>query len=256
MELNLEIMALLLGGAFFAGMLDAIVGGGGLIQIPLLFGALPGVPPGTLFGTNKISSVFGTAVAALRFSRRFPVAWRIVLPAATAAFLMSFLGAKAVTLVPTAFLRPLILGLLVFVAVYTFVRKDFGSIHRPREFGRKELIAAVLLGGLIGFYDGFFGPGAGSFLIFLFIRYFGLDFLRASATAKVVNLATNLAALAYFVPAGHLLFALGAGMAGCNVAGSLAGTQLAFRKGSGFVRKVFLAIVLLLIIKFARDTYA
>lgn len=242
--------------AFVAGLIDAVVGGGGLIQIPALFSVLPHETPATLFGTNKCSSVFGTANAAWRYARRVEMPWRTTLPAAAAAFVCAYGGAMAVAWLPRELLRPLIFVLLVLAAVYTFVRKDFGSLHRPQHAGYRELVYAVLLGGVIGFYDGFFGPGTGSFLIFLFIRCFGFDFLHASAASKVVNVATNLAALAYFAPAGHLLPLLAAMMALCNIAGSATGTHLALRHGSGFVRRFFLFVVSALILRFAWDTFA
>jgi hypothetical protein len=251
--LSLLPLMLLLGTSFFAGLVDAVVGGGGLIQIPALFTVLPAESPATLFGTNKCASVVGTGNAAWRYARQVRMPWRTTLPAALAAFAFSYAGAAAVAWLPREMLRPLILLLLVGAAVYTFIRKDFGALHRPLHAGRRELIWAILLGAVIGFYDGFFGPGTGSFLIFLFVRFFGFDFLHASAAAKVVNVATNLAALAYFVPNGYWIAPLAAGMAVCNVAGSVAGTSLALRYGSGFVRRLFLLVVALLIIRFAYD---
>jgi uncharacterized membrane protein YfcA len=173
-----------------------------------------------------------------------------------AAFILSYAGAAAVAWLPKDAVRPLILILLIGAAIYTLRRKDFGQVHQPAHSGHKELIYAILLGGLIGFYDGFFGPGTGSFLIFLFVRFFGFDFLHASAGAKVVNVATNLAALAYFVPNGYVIALLAALMAIANVSGSIAGTALALKHGSSFVRKVFLILVGVLIVKFAWDTFA
>lgn len=249
-------VVVLIGAAFFAGFIDAVVGGGGLIQIPALFTALPKELPATLFGTNKLSSVFGTANAAWRYTRRVRMPWRTTLPAALAAFVCAYGGAMAVAWLPRESLRPLILILLLAAAAYTFWRKDFGALHRPQHAGHRELLYALLLGGAIGFYDGFFGPGTGSFLIFLFIRFFGFDFLHASAASKVVNVATNLAALAFFVPHGYLLPLLGLTMAVCNIGGSLLGTHLALRHGSGFVRRIFLGVVGALIVKFAWDTFA
>lgn len=254
-EADLTLLLMLALAAFAAGFIDSVVGGGGLIQIPALFTMLPQQSPATLFGTNKFASVFGTTNAAWRYARRVAMPWRTTLPAALAAFACSYLGAMAVSFLPRDLLRPLILILLVGAAVYTFVRKDFGAVHGPAHSGHKELVYAILLGGVIGFYDGFFGPGTGSFLIFLFIRFFGFDFLHASAAAKVVNVATNLAALAYFAPNGHLLWQVAIAMAVCNVGGSVAGTHLALKHGSGFVRQVFLVVVSLLIAKFAWDTF-
>lgn len=241
--------------ALAAGMIDAVVGGGGLIQIPALFTALPGESAASLFGTNKFSSVFGTSNAAWRYASRVRMPWRTTLPAAIAAFVFSYLGAMAVAWLPREVLRPMILILLVGAAAYTFRYKDFGAVHRPQHAGRIEFSYALIAGGIIGFYDGFFGPGTGSFLIFLFIRFFGFDFLHASAAAKVVNVATNLAALAYFVPNGYLLPAIAVLMAVFNVLGSLAGSHLALRYGSGFVRQIFLLVVSALILRFAYDTF-
>ena len=250
-----ELVALFF-AAFLAGAVDAVVGGGGLIQIPALFAVYPAESAARLFGTNKCASVVGTANACWRYARQVEMPWRTTLPAALAAFACSYLGAMAVAWLPPAMLRPLILLLLVGAAVYTFSRRDFGAIHQPQHTGRREFVYAVLLGGGIGFYDGFFGPGTGSFLIFLFIRFFGFDFLHASAASKVVNVATNLAALAFFVPHRHVLPLLAMLMAGCNVLGSFLGAHLALRHGSGFVRKAFLCVVGVFILKFANDTLA
>lgn len=248
-----ELLILLL-AAFMAGGIDAVVGGGGLIQIPALFVAYPGESPASLFGTNKCASVVGTANATWRYARQVRMPWRTILPAALAAFIFSYGGAAVVAWLPKDAVRPLILLLLIFAAVYT-LKKNFGDLHAPAHSGHRELIYAMLLGGVIGFYDGFFGPGTGSFLIFLFVRFFGFDFLHASASAKVVNVATNLAALAYFVPNGYLLPMLAAGMALANVSGSMVGTRLALKHGSGFIRNAFLVVVGGLIVKFAWDTF-
>lgn len=238
-----------------AGAIDAVVGGGGLIQIPALFAAYPGESAATLFGTNKCASVVGTANATWRYARRVVMPWRTILPAALAAFVFSYVGAAAVAWLPKDVVRPLILLLLVIAAVYMLKRKDFGQVHRPAHAGYRELVYAILLGGVIGFYDGFFGPGTGSFLIFLFVRFFGFDFLHASAGAKVVNVATNLAALGYFLPHGYVLPVLAAAMAVANVSGSILGTRLALKHGSGFIRQVFLVMAGVLIVKFAWDTF-
>lgn len=254
--MNIEITQLLIlaFASLFAGFIDSVVGGGGLIQVPALFTTLPKELPATLFGTNKIASVFGTSNAAWRYARRVKMPWSTTLPAALAAFACSYLGAMSVAWLPRELLRPMILIMLIGAAAYTFWRKDFGAIHRPQHAGRREFIYALILGGAIGFYDGFFGPGAGSFLIFLFIRFFGFDFLHASAASKVVNVATNLAAIGYFVPNGFYIPVLAVIMATSNVFGSILGTHLALRHGSGFVRKLFLFVVCALILKFAWDT--
>jgi uncharacterized membrane protein YfcA len=239
--------------AFLAGMVDSAVGGGGLIQIPALFNALPGESPATLFGTNKFSSVFGTASAARSYIRRVKLPWGLVLPAAACAFALSFAGAAAVSFIPKEVMKPAVLVLLIVMAIYTLWKKDFGKLHAVPVVGRRERWQAVAIGGAIGFYDGVFGPGTGSFLIFLFIRFFAFDFLHASAAAKFVNMATNLAALCFFVPSGNLLLAYAVPMAACNIGGSLIGTRLAIRGGTGFVRILFLILLATLISKFAFD---
>ena len=255
MTTELSLILILAFASLFAGFIDSVVGGGGLIQIPAIFSVLPKELLATLFGTNKIASVFGTANAAWRYSRRVSMPWGTTLPAAAAAFACSYLGAMSVAWLPRDLLRPMILVMLIGAAAYTFWLKEFGAMHQPQHAGRREFVYALIVGGVIGFYDGFFGPGTGSFLIFLFIRFFGFDFLHASAAAKIVNVATNLAAIAYFAPNGYYLPVLAVIMAVGNVLGSFLGTHLALRHGSGFVRKVFLIVVSALIVKFAWDTF-
>lgn len=246
---------ILAAAAFLAGVVDAVVGGGGLIQIPALFSALPNTAPATLLGTSKFAGIWGTGAAALGFARRVKLQWSTAVPAATAAFALSFVGAYTVTHIPPDFIRKILPFVLLAVAVYTYRKKDFGSIHAPLHVGSKEKLFAILVGGSIGFYDGFFGPGTGSFLVFLFVRFFGFDFLGASAVAKVVNVACNLSALLWFGYSGHLLWQLGAVMAICNVLGSLIGIRLALKHGAGFVRKLFLLVVSGLILKTGYDAF-
>lgn len=244
--------------AFLAGFVDAVVGGGGLIQLPAMFLFLPAglsqsVP--AVFGTNKMSSFCGTSMAVFQYSRRVRFNWKFLLPSACMALLFSFLGARTVSGLNTKALKPVILLLLVAVAIYTFKRKDFGEKHRPRLGGRKEIWAGMLVGTVIGFYDGFFGPGTGSFLIFIFISFFGFDFLTASANAKAINFATNLSAVAYFAWTGNILFHYALPMAACNVAGSFAGSRLAVLKGNAFVRVFFLVVVSIMILRFGYDLW-
>jgi uncharacterized membrane protein YfcA len=241
--------------ALLAGMIDAVVGGGGLIQIPALFSTLVDLPPATLLGTNKLAGVWGTSAAAINFARRVKLHWSTAVPAAVAAFAFAFVGALTVTKVSPEFLRKFLPLVLIAVAIYTLKKKDFGSIHAPLHEGMRERVLAIGIGGCIGFYDGFFGPGTGSFLVFLFVRFFGFDFLAASAVAKVVNVACNLSALMWFGYSGHLLWQVGLMMAVCNVTGSLVGSRLAIKHGSGFVRKLFLLVVSALILKTGYDAF-
>lgn len=249
-------LILLLAAALFAGFVDAVAGGGGLIQVPTLLMALPAESPATVFGTNKLASIFGTGNAALRYARRIALPWGVALPAAIAAFVFSFAGAAAVAWLPKEVVRPLVLGLLLLVMVYTVAKPDFGVVSGERLAPRVERRLALLAGAVLGFYDGFFGPGAGSFMIFAFVRFFRLDFLHASSAAKVVNFSTNAAALAYFVPSGHVLWMTGLAMAVFNIGGALLGARLALRHGSGFVRWVFVVVASVLIARLGYDTFA
>jgi len=239
---------------FVAGLVDAAVGGGGLIQVPGLFSILSDRSPASLFGTNKFASICGTSMASWRYARGVDIAWRLVLPTALMAFAFSFVGATVVSLIPKALMRPIVLGLLAFMFIYTLRKPDFGHIHRPSRVGRREFLLALVIGGGIGFYDGFFGPGTGSFLIFLFIRLFGFDFLRASASSKIVNWATNLGALCLFIPKGDVMFQFAIPMAAAQIAGSVVGSRMALSGGTQFIRKLFLVIVVVLIAKLGWDT--
>ena len=250
MELLIVSLASLL-----AGFVDSIVGGGGLILVPALFATFPVAHPATLFGTNKGASVFGTAFATLQYSRRVEMRWAALWPAAGAGFVASFAGAWLVTVVSPGFLRKLLPLVLLAVLIYTLFKKELGRHHAPRFTGVKEAGVAAGIGAVIGFYDGFFGPGTGSFLVFMFVRLLGYDFLSASASAKLINTATNIAALVLFVAKGHIWWHFVAAMALANVLGSLLGTHLALRHGTGFVRLVFIGVVSALILKTGFDAF-
>jgi hypothetical protein len=241
--------------SLFAGFVDAIVGGGGLILVPALFGVFPGMSPATLLGTNKATGVWGTGWATLQFAKRVRLPWNAMLPAAAAALVGSFVGAWTVTLVSPGGLRKALPLILLGVLLYTLARKELGRSHAPRFRGWHEAVVASAIGVSIGFYDGFFGPGTGSFFVFLFVRFLGYDFLNASASAKLLNTATNLAALALFALKGHVWWQAAAVMALANVAGSLLGTRLALKHGAGFVRSVFVLVVAALIVKTGWDAF-
>lgn len=243
--------------AFFAGYVDAIVGGGGLVQIPSLLAAFPHASAATVFGTNKLASVVGTASAAIQYARRIRPDWKFALPTIAAAFTASWFGARSVAHFPPELLRPVVLVLLCVVAGYTFADKNFGrTTHDHGHSLRAKQWRGALIGGSVGFYDGFFGPGTGSFLIFAFVRFVGLDFLRASATAKIANVATNAAAILFFAGRTGPLWQLALLMACCNLAGALVGSRMALSRGTDFVRRVFLFVVTLLILKLACDQLA
>lgn len=246
-------LLLLLPVAFMAGLIDAAVGGGGLIQLPGMFAILPREIPATLLASNKFASIMGTASATWRYARRIELPWRMVLPAAAAAFAGSYLGARAVHLLSAQAVRPLVIVLLIVMLGYTWFKPQFGQEDAGRPLTRRDLVNGLLIGAGIGFYDGFFGPGTGSFLIFLFVRFFHFDFLRASACAKVVNLATNLAALAFFIPAGLVLYSVAIPMGLANIAGAQVGTRLALKGGNLWVRRLFLGLALTLLGKLLFD---
>jgi hypothetical protein len=249
---SVEIL-FLLAAAFGAGVIDAMAGGGGLIQLPALFAAYPTTPHPTLLGTGKLAGLAGTTSAIFRYLRHVRLDWRLVLPAAVAAFLAALMGAWIATSIPPDRFRALVPVLLTLVLAYTLLHRDFGLEHRPRGLGRRGRLLGAAGAGVIGLYDGFFGPGTGSFLMFLFVRGFGLDFLHASASAKVVNAAANAAAILLFGLTGELMWLLGLAMAVSNVTGAQVGSHLAIKRGSGFVRGVFLLVVGSLIAKTAWD---
>lgn len=249
---TLEIFFVLV-AAFGAGFIDAMAGGGGLIQLPALFAVFPQTPHTTLLGTGKLAGLAGTSSAVARFIRHVRIDWNLVLPAAAGAFVTSLLGAWIATMFSPERFRTLVPLLLAVVLVYTLLHRDLGREHKPRDHGRHRHWLAAATAGLIGLYDGFFGPGTGSFLVFLFVRLFGLDFLHASASAKIVNASTNTAAVILFGLTGEIFWLLGLGMSACNIAGAQFGSHLAIRRGSVLVRKVFLGVVGTLIAKTAWD---
>lgn len=242
--------------SLLAGFIDAIVGGGGLILTPALFAAFPTAAPASLLGTNKAASVWGTAIATRQYSRKVHIPWRTMVPAAVVGFAASIAGAWTVTLISPNFLRQLLPFILVAVLAYTLLKKDLGAHHAPRLHGRVELLTVCAIGGVIGFYDGFFGPGTGSFLVFLLVRLMGYDFLNASASAKLINCATNIAAIILFASKGHIWWHFAIPLAIANVIGSLIGSHMALRHGTQFVRLIFIVVVGALILKTGYDAFA
>jgi uncharacterized membrane protein YfcA len=246
-------LVLLCLAAFAAGFIDAIVGGGGLLQTPATFLILPHYPAATLFGTVKIPSLMGTTVAAFKYSKQVQFNFKVLAACVVAAFLASLMGAYSVSMIDNSLIKPIILVVLVLVAVYTYFNKSFG-IHQHKDHSpQKQVAMATFFGLVIGFYDGLIGPGTGSFLILAFVAVLGFDFIGASAHAKIVNIATNLAALLYFTSTGQVLFQYALPMAVFNVIGSFFGAKLALLKGNKFVRLFFLIVVFGTILRFAWD---
>lgn len=254
-DITLQTLLLLSCFAFLAGFIDAIVGGGGLIQLPALLIFLPQYAIPTIIGTHKLASVSGTLVAASQYIRQVKVDWKVIIPSILATGLFALMGARLVTSLDKNVLKPIILILLVLVLIYTFLKKDLGTNHKPKYVGKKFLIGGLLTGAILGFYDGFFGPGMGSFLIFAFVSIFGLDFLHASAYAKILNCASNIPAIIFFMSSGDVLFEVAIPLGIANIIGSVIGTKLALLKGSSFVRIFFLIVVTGVIARFAYDIW-
>jgi uncharacterized protein len=251
-DLGPGTLVLLTLAAFAAGWVDAVVGGGGLIQLPALL-LVPGLLPVQAAATNKLSSSLGTAVSAVTYARRVGPADRPDLPTAVpmalVAGLSSVLGAAGAAALPADVFVPVVLVALVGVGLYTLLRPEIGTVTMVRHQGARHVWTAMAAGALIGAYDGLIGPGTGSFLVFALVGLLGYTFLAASATAKWVNLATNLGALALFAGHGSVLWGLGLVMGAANVLGAYLGARSAITRGSAFVRTVFLLVVTVLILR-------
>ena len=239
--------------SFLAGFIDAIVGGGGLIQTPALLFTLPQYPVTTLIGTTKIPSLAGSLMGAFQYNRRVVVAGRFIGPMMIIAFGASWLGSWTLTQIPNTVMKPIVGLILVAVFIYTFTKKDFGQQPHRTVTKAKQRIRMGLMGVVLGFYDGFFGPGTGSFLVLGFITLIGFDFLKASAHAKLVNVATNLASTLFFIHKGGLLYVVALPMAVANLSGAFFGARLAILKGNQFIRIFFLLVVAATILRFGWD---
>jgi uncharacterized membrane protein YfcA len=247
---TLPVLALLVLAALLAGFVDAVVGGGGLITVPVLLLALPmGTPLPTLLGTNKVVACTGATFAAGKFLKSGTLAWRDMIGAVLASALGAAGGVWLTYRVHGDFLRPLMLGLLVAMLAFTLLKPELGHLHAPRfGLGHQRGLAALIALAL-GFYDGFFGPGTGSLLIFLFVAVLGFDFLRASALAKSVNWASNLTAMGLFVWQGSWIPSVALSMAAANGLGGYLGAHVALSKGSAWVRSIFIGVVGVLILR-------
>ena len=242
-DLSGEVILFLVLAALAAGFVDAVVGGGGLIQLPALLLGLPGASVVQVAATNKLASFCGTSISAATYVRRIRPDPRTFLPLMLAAGLGSACGALVASMLPRSAFDPIILVVLVLVGGYVWFKPSVGELTNLRFQGGKHITAVVLTGVTIGFYDGAIGPGTGSFLVFALVGLLGYNFLEASAKAKLANWATNLAALAVFVPQGAVIWDLGLVMAAANVAGGYLGARLAVARGARFVRVFFLVVV-------------
>jgi uncharacterized membrane protein YfcA len=253
-DLTLYTLIFLALAAFAAGLIDAIAGGGGLIQLPALLIGMAKTETVIILGTNKVPSIFGTSASALMYRRNIKTDSKLLLIMVLPALLGSMGGASLASRIPTEVLKPIVVSLLIAVLVYTWKRPQLGQIESLRHSEPLRLKIGALAALVIGFYDGLIGPGTGSFLVLTLVAILGFAFLSASAIAKVVNVATNLGAIIIFGANGEIIWKIGLTLAIANVVGSLIGAHLALRGGSSLVRKVFMGVTLALIIKVAIDT--
>jgi uncharacterized membrane protein YfcA len=249
------IIILLCIASFFAGFVDAIVGGGGLIQTPIAMILLPNLAVSTIIGSLKIPAFSGTSFAARQYLKKVTVNWKLLSVMAILSFCAAFFGSHVLTLVSNDFMKPLLLIVLTLIAIYTFTKKDFGQSKIKNHTPKRQLLYAVGLSVCIGFYDGFIGPGTGSFLVLGFVAVLGFDFLHASANAKMVNLATNFGSICLFVLKGKIIWAIAIPMSLCNALGGWLGAKVAIRKGNGFIRVFFLIVVIGTLLRFGYDVF-
>jgi uncharacterized membrane protein YfcA len=240
--------------ALSAGWIDAVVGGGGLLQLPALL-LVPGLSPVEALGTNKLASICGTTTSAITYHRRARPDLRTALPMAGCALASSFAGASVAALLPAGVFKPVIVVALVGIAVFTALRPSLGEVTALRHSGRRHLVVAVAVGAVIGCYDGILGPGTGNFLVISLVTLLGYDFLAASAKAKIVNCATNLGALLFFAPHGAVFWALGSLLGLANMLGAYLGSRAATARGSRFIRVAFLVVVTALIARVGWDVW-
>jgi uncharacterized membrane protein YfcA len=253
--MSIEIIIFLAIASGFAGFVDAMAGGGGLIQLPALILGLPNKELPLILGTNKVPSAFGTTAAARNYFKNIKPDIPLTLTMMFPAFVGSIGGAYFAASVPKEFFKPFIVFLLIAVVIYTWLKPDIGLAEKLKYTNRKRLFLVALIGLFIGFYDGIFGPGTGTFLVFFLVSGIGYAFLKASGTAKLVNLSTNIGAILSFQLTGHIWWQLGLLLAGANVTGAIIGSKLAIKGGSPLVRKVFLVVTTLLIARVAWDTF-
>ncbi len=236
-----------------AGFFDAIVGGGGLIQIPALLLLFPQFLPATVLGTNKLIAISGTTMAAWQYARGGHVHWRILRLPIICAFTGSAAGAQLAAYLSAEVMRPLVVVMLVGVWLYTWRRRTLGTIAQTTRYARHPHLVMSAIALVCGLYDGFFGPGTGSFMMFGMTTLLGMDFLSATAHTKVLNCTTNLAALVTFGWQGHVQWLFAIPFLLANVLGGWLGSRLAMRQGSGFIRRFFLWAVALILARLIWD---
>ena len=249
------VLVLLCAAAFAAGFIDAIVGGGGLIQTPMGLILLPNLPVSTVIGTLKIPAFSGTSFAVYQYLKKVDMNWKLLSIMMLLAFPSAFLGSTLLTYVSNDFMKPLLLFVLSFLVIYTYAKKNFGEHIEKNHPPRTQILNAIGISFIVGLYDGFIGPGTGSFLVVAFIAIMGFDFLHASANAKMVNLATNFGSIFLFILKGKIIWAIALPMAASNALGGWIGAKLAINKGNSFIRIFFLIVVIGTLIRFSYDVF-
>lgn len=247
-------LLILLPISFITGAINAAIGGGGLIGVPALYSTLIHFSPAQIMGVDKFSSVMGHAMSIRQYATKMDLPWRLMLPTVITAFAGSYLGVRLLDLMPSQWMRPIVVVVLAVMLAYTWFKPSFGHQDTSRTPTRADLIKGALLGLALGFYDGFIGPGTGSFLLFLFVRFFHFDFLRATACAKVVNFGTNAATLVFLIPAGMVDYRLAVPLGVAAIFGSIAGSHLAMRGGNHWIRRLFLLMAIGLLAKLSWET--
>ena len=254
-DLTIATALFLLAASFFAGFIDSIAGGGGLIQLPALLIGLPKSETAEVLGTNKLSAVFGTTTAAALYRKQIKPDPKVLIAMGVPAFVGSAGGAVLASRIPTSSMRPMVLVLLIVVAIYTWFKPDLGKFENLRHLPKRRVQIAAFAGVVIGFYDGIFGPGTGSFLMLILVASLGYAFITASAIAKVVNVATNVGAIMVFGINGAVIWQIGIILGIANISGAVIGARLAIKGGSTLVRKVFLIVTVALIVKVGIATF-
>lgn len=255
LPVTVPVLVMLIAAAGFAGWIDAVVGGGGLIQLPALVIGVPNdVPTPYVLGTNKISSFAGTLSASWVYLRRIKVQLALLAPLVAGAFLGSAIGANVSRFLPREWLTPTVLVAVVAVGAYVYSKPQLGLHHRPSHGRVAAGARAAVIGVTVGLYDGLLGPGTGSFFMILIVVVLGYGFLEASVNAKIANITTNVAAILVYGIHGELLWVLGACMAAANVTGGIIGAQMAVSQGNAFIRRVFLVVLGILVVKLGYDT--
>lgn len=253
MEIDIVKIIVLIFFGFVGAFINAIVGGGGLITLPALLSV--GLPPSAAIATNKLAASMGNFTSSLTFLRAGKIDLKLIGPILPLVFIFSMIGAWTVHLMPSEMLKPLVIIMLIVVLIYTSLKKDWGQLENRKEFTWRRGILFFSGIILLGFYDGFFGPGTGSFIIFIFL-IMGFDFLRAAGNAKLLNFISNLAALIMFLILGEVNYTYGFIMGLSMIAGAFIGTKFALKKGATFVRVLFILMTIILIIKNIYDYFS